>query len=101
METQPMEGTMRMVTDWALIVAFLMAICLPAADTLLRFDPSPEVAERASPPSPPRLGRYISVREVVGFCRSMKEYLRADFGLRRAMLRGCNLAELRLFRRFS
>lgn len=89
------------MADGCLIALFLTAICLPASDALMHLDPIPASAELAPPPPPPRLDRPVTPGALKRFLGMTRKYVAVNFGFRRALLRLSNLAEFRLFGRFS
>ncbi|WP_435008876.1 alginate O-acetyltransferase AlgX-related protein [Tundrisphaera lichenicola] len=100
-ETQASYGRGTKTADRVLIAVFLTAICLPAADTIFHLDPTPHNMEHAPRKRLPRLEPPVSLGSIRQYLRSWKVYLPANFGFRRILLRACNMAELRMFGRFS
>jgi alginate O-acetyltransferase complex protein AlgJ len=89
----PTIDRLRVRSDTILVIVFLIAICLPAADVLLDLDPTRLSEKRRLAPSPPvRLSRPLEVSYTAAF----ESWWNDNFGFRRSLVVGYSRALLAL-----
>lgn len=89
----PTIDRLRVRSDTILVIVFLIAICLPAADVLLDLDPT-RLSEkrRLAPPPPVRLSQPLEVSYTAAF----ESWWNDSFGFRRSLVVGYSRALLAL-----
>jgi alginate O-acetyltransferase complex protein AlgJ len=89
----PTIDRLRVRSDTILVIVFLIAICLPAADVLLDLDPT-RLSEkrRLAPPPPVRLSQPLEVSYTAAF----ESWWNDNFGFRRSLVVGYSRALLAL-----
>src|ERR1700682_1822498 len=89
----PTIDRLRVLSDAVLVILFLAAICLPAADVLFDLDPTRLTEKRRlAPPPPVRLSQPLEVSYTAAF----ESWWSDNFGFRRSLVVGYSRALLAL-----